>query len=84
MATNTEGVAQESALAWLQGLGQHFADSPAAITGTPNAGRVECGQVVLERSLQHALAELNIGLPALMRSRFLLNGRCQWLPRVRS
>lgn len=75
MTTITKAGVENATLDWLAALGWQLAYGPTVTPGTPNAGRVDCGQVVLERSLQDALAELDIGLPALMRSRFLLNGR---------
>ncbi len=59
MTTITEADVEEAALAWLRGLGWQVAHGP----DTPNAERDDYVQVVLERRLRDALADLNPGLP---------------------
>ena len=63
MDTITEAVVEEAALAWLVDLGWSVAHGPDIAPDTPNAERDEYGQVVLERRLRDALAELNPALP---------------------
>ena len=63
MTTLTEAEVEQAALDWLPVLGWQVAHGPDIAPGTPNAERDDYGQVVLERRLRDALAELNPGLP---------------------
>ena len=63
MTTITEAVVEEAALAWLADIGWGVAHGPDIAPDTPNAERADYGQVVLERRLRDALAELNPALP---------------------
>ena len=63
MTTITESVVEEAALEWLANLGWQTAHGPDIAPDTPNAERSDYDQVVLERRLRDALAELNPGLP---------------------
>ena len=63
MTTITEAVVEEAALAWLTDLGWGVEHGPDIAPDTPNAERADYGQVVLERRLRDALAELNPALP---------------------
>ena len=60
----TESVVEDAALDWLESLGWNVAHGPDIAPDTPNAERIDYGQVVLERRLRDALAQLNEGLPA--------------------
>ncbi|MYB49350.1 MAG: type I restriction endonuclease subunit R [Dehalococcoidia bacterium] len=62
MTTITEAEVEQAALAWLAALGWSVEHGPDIAPDTPNAERADYGQVVLERRLRDALAELN---PAL-------------------
>ena len=64
MTTLSESDVEEAALAWLAVLGWHAAHGPNIAPDTPNAERHDYGQVVLERRLRDALAELNPSLSA--------------------
>ena len=64
MTTFTESIVEEAALEWLAGLGWQTAHGPDIAPDTPNAERSDYDQVVLERRLWDALAELNPALPA--------------------
>ena len=64
MTTLTEADVESATLDWLAGLGWQVAHGPDIAPDTPNAERDDYGQVVLERRLRDALAELNPGLPA--------------------
>ena len=64
MTTITEAVVEEAALGWLSDLGWQVAHGPDIAPETPNAERTDYGQVVLERRLRDALAQLNPVLPA--------------------
>ena len=64
MTALTEGDVEHAVLDWLSGLGWDLAHGPDIAPDTPNAEREDYGQVVLERRLQDALAELNPSLPA--------------------
>ena len=64
MTTLTEADVEQLALEWLEGLGWQVAHGPDIAPDTPNAERDDYGQVVLERRLRDALAELNPSLPA--------------------
>ena len=63
MTTLTEADVEHATLDWLSGLGWQVAHGLDIAPDTPNAERDDYGQVVLERQLRHALAELNPGLP---------------------
>ena len=65
MTTITESVVEEAALEWLSGLGWQTAHGPDIAPDTSNAERANYAQVVLERRLQDALAELTPDLPAI-------------------
>ena len=58
MTTINEADVEQAALGW------QVAHGPDIAPGTPNAERTDYGQVVLERRLRDALAELNSSLPA--------------------
>ncbi len=63
MTTFTESIVEEAALEWLAGLSWQVAHGPDIAPDTPNAERDSYDEVVLERRLRDALAELNPGLP---------------------
>ena len=63
MTTLTEADVEAAALDWLASVGWEAAHGPDIAPDTPNAERHDYGQVVLERRLRHALAELNPTLP---------------------
>ena len=63
MTTINESIVEEAALEWLAGLGWQVAHGPDIAPDTPNAERDSYDEVVLERRLRDALAELNPGLP---------------------
>ena len=75
MTTITEATVEAAALAWLAGVGWQVKQGRDIAPDAPGAERGDYGQVVLERRLRDALAELNPGLPALMRWWFPLNGK---------
>ncbi len=64
MTTLTEADVEQAALDWLEGLGWRLARGPDIAPDTLAAERTDYGQVVLERRLRDALAELNPDLPA--------------------
>ena len=64
MTRITESVVEEAALEWLDGLGWSSAHGPDIAPDTLAAERADYGQVVLERRLRDALAQLNPTLPA--------------------
>ena len=64
MTTLTEADVESAALEWLDGLGWGVAHGPDIAPDAPGAERDDYGQVVLERRLRDALAELNPKLPA--------------------
>ena len=64
MTTITEADVEQAALDWLSALGWKVAHGPDIAPDTPNAERDDYAQVVLERRLRDALAELNPSLPA--------------------
>ena len=64
MTTINESVVEAAALTWLGGLGWQTAHGPDIAPDTPNAERDSYDDVVLERRLRDALAELNPALPA--------------------
>ena len=64
MTTITEFVVEDAALGWLESLGWTVAHGPDIAPDTLCAERAGYGQVVLERRLRDALAQLNKDLPA--------------------
>ena len=64
MTTIIEADVEQAALEWLARLGWQVKYGPDIAPDTPNAERNDYGQVILERRLQDALAELNPALPA--------------------
>ena len=64
MTTINESTAEAAALEWLATVGWQVAHGPNIAPDTPNAERDDYAQVVLERRLRDALAELNPSLPA--------------------
>lgn len=66
MASFTESVVEEAALAWLEALGYAVKHGPEIAAGEPAAERSDSGyrDVVLEGRLRSALARLNPTLPA--------------------
>ena len=64
MTTLREAEVEQVALDWLGELGWQVAHGPDIAPDTPNAERHDYGQVVLERRLRGAVAELNPALPA--------------------
>ena len=60
----TESVVEDAALDWLESLGWSVAHGPDIAPDTLGAERADYGEVVLERRLRDALAQLNEGLPA--------------------
>ena len=63
MTILTEADVEQLALSWLEGLGWQAAHGPDIGPDGANAERSDYGQVVLERRLRDALAQLNPGLP---------------------
>ena len=64
MTTLREAEVEQATLDWLEGLGWQVAHGPDIAPDAPNAERHDYGQVVLERRLRGAVAELNPALPA--------------------
>ena len=64
MTTITESVVEDAALDWLESLGWSVAHGPDIAPDTLGAERADYGQVILERRLRDALAQLNPDLPA--------------------
>ncbi len=64
MSTLTESVVEEAALTWLERLGWTVKHGPEIAPGELAAERSDFRQVVLERRLRDALAQLNPTLPA--------------------
>ena len=64
MTTITEADVEQAALGWLAGVGWQAVHGPDIAPDAPGAERADYGQVVLERRLRDALADLNPGLPA--------------------
>ena len=64
MTTLTEADVEHAALGWLAAQGWRVAHGPDIAPGTPAAERDDYGEVVLERRLRDALAELNPSLPS--------------------
>ena len=60
----TESTVENAALDWLDSLGWNVAHGPDIAPDTLAAERTDYGQVVLERRLRDALAQLNKDLPA--------------------
>ena len=58
-----DSIVEAAALDWLSGIGWGVAHGPDIAPDTPDAERRDYGQVVLERRLRDALAELNPSLP---------------------
>ena len=63
MTTLTEADVEQAALEWLSGLGWRVLHGPDIAPDMPNAERDDYGQIVLDRRLRDALAELNPTLP---------------------
>ena len=63
MATFTESVVEQAALAWLESVGWTVRYGAEIAPGEPAAERDDYGQVVLARRLRDALARLNPELP---------------------
>ena len=63
MTTITEADVEEAAMAWLVGVGWQVKHGRDIAPDAPDAERGDYGQVVLERRLRDALAELNPDLP---------------------
>ncbi len=63
MTPINESTVEAAALEWLEGRGWQAAHGPDIAPDTSDAERSDYGQVVLERRLRDALAELNLGLP---------------------
>ena len=63
MATFTESIVEDAALAWLESLG-YAVHGPEIAPGESAAERTDYGQVVLEDRLRQALVRLNTDLPA--------------------
>ena len=63
MTTLTETEVEQAALAWLEGIGWQVHHGPDIAPDTPNAERVDYGEVVLDQRLRDALACLNPDLP---------------------
>ncbi len=61
MTTLTEADIESAALDWLSGLDWGVAHGPDIAPNTPNTERDDYGQVVLDRRLGDALAELVVG-----------------------
>ena len=57
----TESVVEDAALDWLDSLGWNIAHGPDIAPDTLAAERADYGQVILERRLRDALAQLNEG-----------------------
>ena len=64
MTTLTEADIEQEVLDWLSGVGWQVAHGPDIAPDTSNAERDDYGQVVLQRRLRDALADLNPGLPS--------------------
>ena len=64
MSGVSESIVEDAALDWLDSLGWNIAHGPDIAPDTPAAERADYGQVILERRLRDALAQLNEGLPA--------------------
>ena len=60
----SERIVEQATLAWLTGLGWQVVHGPSIAPETPYAERDDYSQVVLERRLNDALADLNSSLPA--------------------
>ena len=64
MTTLSESDVEQAALEWLEGLGWRTAHGPDIGPDGLNAERSDYSQIVLERRLRDALADLNPSLPA--------------------
>jgi len=60
----TESLVEEAALTWLEGLCWSVRHGPKIAPGEPEAERTDYAQVVLEKRLRQALANLNPDLPS--------------------
>src|SRR3989304_2410942 len=63
MATFTESVVEDAALAWFESLGWSVRHGLEIAPGEPGAERTDSAQVVLEARLRDALLRLNPALP---------------------
>ena len=63
MTAITEADVEAAALSWLEGVGWRTAHGSDIAPDAPNTERGDYGQVVLERRLRDAIAELNPNLP---------------------
>ena len=63
MTTITEADVEAAALSWLEGVGWRTAHGSDIAPDAPGAERGDYGQVVLERRLRDAIAQLNPNLP---------------------
>ena len=63
MTTLTEADVEAAALSWLEGVGWQVAHGRDIAPDAPGAERGDYGQLVLERRLRDAIAELNPSLP---------------------
>ena len=59
MSGVSESIVEDAALDWLESLGWNVAHGPDIAPDTLAAERADYGQVVLERRLRDALAQLN-------------------------
>ena len=64
MVTISESTVESAALSWLADSGWRTAHGPDIAPGTPDAERVDYGDVVLAQRLRDAIARLNPDLPA--------------------
>jgi len=64
MAGFTESEIEQAALAWFESAGWTVRHGTEIAAGASTAERADYGQVVLERRVRDALAQLNPGLPA--------------------
>ena len=60
----TESDVEQSALAWLEGLGWNIAHGPNIAPDTTGAARADYGQVILAQRVRDALVRFNSDLPA--------------------
>ena len=63
MTAINEAIVEEAAMEWLQEIGWQGAHGPDIAPDTLGAERSDYDQVILERRIRDALAELNTGLP---------------------
>ena len=64
MTAITESDVEQSALAWLEGLGWNIAHGPNIAPDTTGAARADYGQVILAQRVRDALVRFNSDLPA--------------------